>query len=124
MKTTNSILWLFLCSIVTGSLDQTQNGENMVEIMVRDVVNPEEYIQNLKDRVILFPEENIKLEILKKNQTTSEDVEEQLLKTEDQTEDDVTEDMLDEPENEPHLKDIFNTSHTRNRRRAQRVSDY
>ena len=120
MKTTNSILWLFLCSIVTGSLDQTQNGENMVEIMVRDVVNAEEYIQNLKDRVILFPEENIKLEILKKNQTTSEE----LLKTEDQTEDDVTEDMLDEPENEPHLKDIFNTSHSRNRRRAQRVSDY
>lgn len=114
MKTTNSILWLFLCSIVTGSLDQTQNGENMVEIMVRDVINPEEYIQNLKDRVILFPEENIKLEILKKNQTTSE---------EDQTEDDVTEDMLTEPENEPHLKDIFNTTHSRQRRsRGQRVS--
>jgi len=113
MKTTNSILWLFLYSIVTGSLDQTQNGENMVEIMVRDVINPEEYIQNLKDRVILFPEENIKLEILKKNQTASE---------EDQTEDDVTEDMLAEPENEPHLKDIFNTSiHSRHRRsRGQR----
>ena len=112
MKTTNSILWLFLCSIVTGSLDQTQNGENMVEIMVRDVINPEEYIQNLKDRVILFPEENIKLEILKKNQTTSEE-----------TEDDVTDDMLTEPENEPHLKDIFNTTHSRQRRsRGQRVS--
>ena len=87
----------------------------MVEIMVRDVINPEEYIQNLKDRVILFPEENIKLEILKKNQTTSEE--------EDQTEDDVTEDMLTEPENEPHLKDIFNTTHSRHRRRrGQRVS--
>ena len=112
MKTTNSILWLFLYSIVTGSsqFDQTQNGENMVEIMVRDVVNAEEYIQNLKDRVILFPEENIKLEILKKNQTASEDTE------------DITEDMLTEPENEPHLKDIFNTSHSRQRRRAQRVS--
>ena len=73
-------------------------------------MNAEEYIQNLKDRVILFPEENIKLEILKKNQTASEDTE------------DITEDMLTEPENEPHLKDIFNTSHSRQRRRAQRVS--
>ena len=69
MKIRTALCALLLQISFGHTTDQDQSGSNMIEVMVRGV-NAGEFVEKMKDRVILFPEENLKLEYFSKNNDT------------------------------------------------------
>ena len=102
MKIQTAICLSFLINITNGfgwgsSVGNDQS--DVIEIMLQDVDDPNQFVDQMKDRVILFPEENRKLKYFKNDEIY------------------------------PRLKDTENTqdtmaTHPRQRRSNKRVSVY
>ena len=103
MKVHTVICLSYLINISHGwGAESDQSGTSMIEVMVQGV-DPTEFVDQMKDRVILFPEENRKLKYFNLNNNETDET------------------------TYPRLKDIHNTEdnktvHPRQRRSNKRVS--